>query len=130
MNAVFANRVRERHYCKPCLGCDGFCTEYYATIRASARILLTSTGIASGCPGRPLECCQGSDAPTAGVADLEGDTVGLVRIAAKRRLGAVPSLAGVVVVTFLLFDVAMQRNVKGYIYWFHTHLDYRTMFKA
>lgn len=30
----------------------------------------------------------------------------------------------------LLFDVAMQRNVKGYVYWFHTHLDYRTMSKA
>jgi len=30
----------------------------------------------------------------------------------------------------LLFDVAMQRNVKGYIYWFHTHLDYRKMSKA
>ena len=30
----------------------------------------------------------------------------------------------------LLFDVAMQPNVKGYVYWFHTHLDYRTMYKA
>ena len=30
----------------------------------------------------------------------------------------------------LLFDVAMQKNVQGYVYWFHTHLDYRTMFKA
>ncbi len=30
----------------------------------------------------------------------------------------------------LLFDVAMQRNVKGYVYWFHTHFDYRTMSKA
>ena len=30
----------------------------------------------------------------------------------------------------LLFDVAMQKNVQGYVYWFHPHLDYRTMFKA
>ena len=30
----------------------------------------------------------------------------------------------------LLFDVAMQKNVKGYVYWFHTHLDYRAMYKA
>ncbi len=27
-------------------------------------------------------------------------------------------------------DVAMQRNVHGYVYWFHTHLDYRTMYKT
>jgi peptide/nickel transport system substrate-binding protein len=27
-------------------------------------------------------------------------------------------------------DVAMQPNVKGYVYWFHVHLDYRTMYKA
>ena len=30
----------------------------------------------------------------------------------------------------LLFDVAMQKIVQGYVYWFHTHLDYRTMSKA
>jgi peptide/nickel transport system substrate-binding protein len=30
----------------------------------------------------------------------------------------------------LFFDVAMQKNVKGYVYWFHTHLDYRTMYKV
>lgn len=29
----------------------------------------------------------------------------------------------------LFFDVAMQKNVQGYVYWFHTHLDYRTMYK-
>ena len=28
------------------------------------------------------------------------------------------------------YDVAMQKHVQGYVYWFHTHLDYRTMFKA
>ena len=28
------------------------------------------------------------------------------------------------------YDVAMQRDVHGYVYWFHTHLDYRTMYKA
>jgi peptide/nickel transport system substrate-binding protein len=27
-------------------------------------------------------------------------------------------------------DVAMQPNVKGYIYWFHVHLDYRAMYKV
>ena len=27
------------------------------------------------------------------------------------------------------FDVATQPNVKGYVYWFHTHLDYRTLYK-
>jgi peptide/nickel transport system substrate-binding protein len=27
-------------------------------------------------------------------------------------------------------DVAAQPNVKGYVYWFHTHLDYRTLFKS
>jgi peptide/nickel transport system substrate-binding protein len=30
----------------------------------------------------------------------------------------------------LFLDVAMQKNVKGYEYWFHTHLDYRKMYKA
>lgn len=28
------------------------------------------------------------------------------------------------------YDVAMQKNVQGYVYWFHTHLDYRTMYKT
>jgi peptide/nickel transport system substrate-binding protein len=26
-------------------------------------------------------------------------------------------------------DYAMQPNVQGFEYWFHTHLDYRTLYK-
>ena len=32
-------------------------------------------------------------------------------------------------VAHLFSDIAMQKNVKGYIYWFHTHLDYRFVSK-
>jgi peptide/nickel transport system substrate-binding protein len=28
------------------------------------------------------------------------------------------------------FDVAMQKSVQGYMYWFHVQPDYRTIFKA
>jgi hypothetical protein len=28
------------------------------------------------------------------------------------------------------FDVAMQKYVQGYMYWFHVQADYRTIFKA
>ncbi|MBC7778947.1 MAG: ABC transporter substrate-binding protein, partial [Proteobacteria bacterium] len=28
------------------------------------------------------------------------------------------------------FDVAMQKNVQGYMYWFHVQADYRTLYKA
>ena len=30
----------------------------------------------------------------------------------------------------MLFDVSMQKNVEGYVYWFHTQLDYRAMHKS
>lgn len=30
----------------------------------------------------------------------------------------------------LFFDVAMQKNVQGYEYWFHTHLDFRKLYKS
>lgn len=30
----------------------------------------------------------------------------------------------------LFFDVAMQKNVHGYEYWFHTHLDFRKLYKS
>jgi peptide/nickel transport system substrate-binding protein len=29
----------------------------------------------------------------------------------------------------LYSDIAMQKNVKGYVYWFHTHLDFRSISK-
>ena len=29
----------------------------------------------------------------------------------------------------LFSDIAMQQNVEGYAYWFHTHLDYRAISK-
>ena len=32
-------------------------------------------------------------------------------------------------VAHLFSDIAMQKNVKGYMYWFHTHLDYRFVSK-
>ena len=32
-------------------------------------------------------------------------------------------------VAHLFSDIAMQKNVKGYVYWFHTHLDYRFVSK-
>jgi peptide/nickel transport system substrate-binding protein len=32
-------------------------------------------------------------------------------------------------VAHLFSDIAMQKNVKGYVYWFHTHLDYRFISK-
>ncbi len=32
-------------------------------------------------------------------------------------------------VAHLFSDIAMQKNVKGYVYWFHTHLDYRFVTK-
>ena len=32
-------------------------------------------------------------------------------------------------VAHLFSDIALQKNVKGYIYWFHTHLDYRFVSK-
>lgn len=32
-------------------------------------------------------------------------------------------------VAHLFSDIAMQKNVKGYIYWFHTNLDYRFITK-
>lgn len=32
-------------------------------------------------------------------------------------------------VVHLTSDVALQKNVKGYVYWFHTNLDYRSMYK-
>jgi peptide/nickel transport system substrate-binding protein len=28
-----------------------------------------------------------------------------------------------------MMDVAMRRNVQGYMYWFHLQPDYRHMFK-
>jgi peptide/nickel transport system substrate-binding protein len=28
------------------------------------------------------------------------------------------------------FDVAMQKYVQGYMYWFHVQPDYRTLYKA
>jgi peptide/nickel transport system substrate-binding protein len=28
------------------------------------------------------------------------------------------------------FDVAMQKNVQGYVYWFHLQPDYRSISKA
>lgn len=30
----------------------------------------------------------------------------------------------------LFYDVAMQKNVHGYEYWFHTHLDFRKIYKS
>ena len=30
----------------------------------------------------------------------------------------------------LLGDVAMQQNITDYVYWFHQHIDYRTIKKA
>ena len=32
-------------------------------------------------------------------------------------------------VAHLFSDIALQKNVKGYMYWFHTHLDYRFITK-
>jgi peptide/nickel transport system substrate-binding protein len=32
-------------------------------------------------------------------------------------------------VAHLFSDIAMQKNVMGYVYWFHTHLDYRFVSK-
>jgi len=32
-------------------------------------------------------------------------------------------------VAHLYSDIAMQKNVKGYVYWFHTHLDLRSISK-
>jgi peptide/nickel transport system substrate-binding protein len=32
-------------------------------------------------------------------------------------------------VAHLFSDIAMQKNVQGYVYWFHTHLDYRFVSK-
>lgn len=32
-------------------------------------------------------------------------------------------------VAHLFADIAMQKNVKGYVYWFHTHPDWRAMYK-
>jgi peptide/nickel transport system substrate-binding protein len=32
-------------------------------------------------------------------------------------------------VAHLYSDIAMQPNVDGYVYWFHTHLDYRFVTK-
>lgn len=32
-------------------------------------------------------------------------------------------------VAYLYSDIAMQPNVEGYVYWFHTHLDYRFVTK-
>jgi peptide/nickel transport system substrate-binding protein len=32
-------------------------------------------------------------------------------------------------VAHLFADIAMQKNVKGYVYWFHTHPDWRVMYK-
>jgi len=32
-------------------------------------------------------------------------------------------------VAHLFSDIAMQKNLKGYVYWFHTHLDYRFVSK-
>lgn len=32
-------------------------------------------------------------------------------------------------VAHLFSDVALQKNVKGYVYWFHTHVDYRFITK-
>jgi peptide/nickel transport system substrate-binding protein len=29
----------------------------------------------------------------------------------------------------VFFDIAMQKNVKNYVYWFHTHPDFRVMYK-
>ena len=32
-------------------------------------------------------------------------------------------------IAHLFSDIAMQKNVQGYVYWFHTHLDYRFVSK-
>ena len=49
----------------------------------------------------------------------------LVRGFAKLEIADVPRVP----VYQPLLDVAMQKNVKGYQYWFHRQLDYRQLSK-